>query len=864
MADLPFKSCPPRPRCGCRRFLGTQMLVADRVFAVCIVAITVVAMPAGLSAAPGSGEAAPSDPAGVAFFEKKIRPLLVQQCYKCHSATSEKLKGGLYLDSRDGALAGGETGPAVTPGHPEKSLLIEAVKYSNSDMQMPPKNRLPTSAVADLVQWVQMGAPWPQEAAPAVAKAAAGPTANYERLRREHWAWQPIHAPAIPAVKNAAWARGDVDKFLLAKLEEKGLQPVADANRAALIRRVTFDLIGLAPTPEEVDAFVHDRSANAFETVVDRLLASPHFGEKWGRHWLDVARYAESTGSARNVPYSQAWRYRDYVIDSFNADKPYDQFITEQIAGDLLPYDSPAKHNEQLIATGFLAIGVKDLNEKDRRKYEMDNVDEQIDVTTRAVLGLTVSCARCHDHKFDPIPTADYYSLAGIFTSTEILSGVQIKRGAAGKDYGAPNLLVQLDGQPAAPAPAPAAAGPENARRIQAINARLASARQELQAIRQAGAKGANANRKAARQLVARLEGELQLARGTDGSSVSGTMAMGVRDGVAADTRICVHGEAEDLGPAAPRGFVSVIHLDESAAIPPAHSGRLELAKWMTSEHNPLFSRVMVNRIWQHLFGEGIVRTVDNFGSTGEAPSHPELLDYLANEFADEDFSVKSMIRTLVLSRAYQLGTGNSQANAAIDPGDRLLWRMNPRRLEAEEIRDTMLAAAGTLSLDRPAGSPVAGLPVAEVRAPKFERVFGNDADTHRSVYLPILRSLVPESLDLFDFAEPTMVTGARDTTTVATQALFVMNNPFVIEQSHHFATRLLDAKLPTDAARVELAYRLALSRTPTAAERQRAIAYVADYARSDAGKDGAKSHAEAWASFCQALLGSAEFRYLN
>ncbi|MDB5289538.1 MAG: Planctomycete cytochrome, partial [Phycisphaerales bacterium] len=756
------------------------------------------------------------------------------------------------------------TGPAVVPGHPEKSLLIEAVKYSNDDMKMPPKNRLPASAVADLTQWVQMGAPWPQEAAPAVAKAPAGPAANYEKLRREHWAWQPVKTPAIPAVKNAAWPRSDVDRFLLAKLEEKGLQPVVDADRVALIRRVTFDLIGLPPTPQEVDAFVNDRSAAAFEAVVDRLLASPRFGEKWGRHWLDVARYGESTGSARNVPYSQAWRYRDYVIDSFNSDKPYDRFITEQIAGDLLPYDGPAQHNEQLIATGFLAIGVKDLNERDRRKYEMDNVDEQIDVTTRAILGLTVSCARCHDHKFDPIPTSDYYSLAGIFTSTEILSGVQARRGGALVGYGAPNMLVPLDGPAGAPV-ASAAPKPEDPRKVQMLMTRLNAVRGQIQSLRAAGQNVPPAKRRELRQEINRLQNELKIAQGNAASNAAaGLSAMGVRDGTPADTRICIHGEPEDLGPIVPRGFVGLIHLSDAPAIASSHSGRLELAQWITDEQNPLTARVMANRIWQHLFGEGLVRTVDNFGSTGEAPSHPELLDYLATTFADEDWSVKSLIRALVLSHAYQLSTTASASAATIDPGDRLIWRMNPRRLEAEEIRDAMLFSAGRLDVTRPTASPAATLPVAELRAPRIERLFGANADTHRSVYQPILRSLLPESLDLFDFAEPTMVTGARDTTTVATQALFLMNNAFVIEQSHGLAARVLESKTPSDAAKVDLTYRLTLSRNATAAERQRALAYIADYARSASPKDPARAHAEAWASFCQALLGAAEFRYLN
>ncbi len=853
-----------------------------------------------------------TDAAGLEFYEKKIRPLFVQQCFKCHSTTADKLKAGLYLDSREGILKGGETGPAVVPGHPEQSLLIEAVRYTNQDMQMPPKTRLPAAAVADLVAWVQMGAPAPAGAARSIALATTNPTGSpagpqvqhnlagipYEKLRHDHWAWQPVKAVAAPVVKNTAWPRTDIDRFVLAGLEAKGLHPVGDADRAALVRRVTFDLTGLPPTPAETQAFVSDTAANAFEKVVDRLLASPAFGERWGRHWLDVARYAESTGSSRNVPYNFAWRYRDYVIDSFNKDTPYNRFLTEQLAGDLLPYSTPAQHDQQLVATGFLALGIKDLNEKDRLKYTMDNVDEQIDVTSRSMLGMTVSCARCHDHKFDPIPTSDYYALAGIFKSTEILSGVKGRKGAGGKSYDAPDLLVHLDKAPNAVPEALSAAvvsrsavpAAGKAGAIAELSARLEKANDELRALRAqavavAGSIGGAAAKAqfrprlvAQRQVIAGLTEQLDALQNGAGKAPSadvsavapatGGLAVGVRDAAPIDAQICIRGDTDNLGPEVPRGMVNIFHLPSQPSIDSHHSGRLELAQWITSPQNPLTGRVMVNRIWLHLFGAGLVRTADNFGTTGEAPSHPELLDYLATNFESGGWSVKQTIRSIVLSHAYQLASTYDPANAAADPADRQVWRMSPRRLEAEPIRDAMLAASGQLVLTRPAGSPVMTMPVAELRKNGNDSVIEDSNSTHRSVYLPIVRELVPPVLDVFDFAEPTLVTGSRDVTTVPTQALFLMNNPFVLEQSRRLADKVLAAPKLDDAARVDMAYRLALCRPPTPNETARALQYAASYARDDFAmgntKSGSSPKIDAWTSLCQALFCSAEFRYLN
>ncbi|MFO0950538.1 MAG: DUF1549 domain-containing protein [Isosphaeraceae bacterium] len=377
----------------------------------------------------------------VAFFESRVRPLLVNNCYNCHSANTNA-RGGLRVDDRNGLLQGGNSGPAVVPGRPEESLLIQAVRHGEDVPAMPPRKKLADAEIADLARWIEQGAAWPE--VPGASSLAKKPNARYEALRKNHWAWQPLKDPAPPAVQNASWPRTDVDRFVLAALEAKGLKPVGDADRATLIRRVTFDLTGLPPTPEDVQTFVDDTAPDAFARVVDRLLASPAFGERWGRHWLDVARFGESTGSSRNVPFPHAWRYREYVIDAFNRDVPFDRFVREQVAGDLLPAGSDAERRRNVVATGFLALGVKDVNQRFKVRFVMDNVDEQIDAVSRAVLGLTASCARCHDHKFDPIPQADYYALAGIFQSTDLCAGVRNKMGGGGLDYYDTQMLIEI------------------------------------------------------------------------------------------------------------------------------------------------------------------------------------------------------------------------------------------------------------------------------------------------------------------------------------------------------------------------------------------------------------------------------------
>jgi cytochrome c553 len=845
------------------------------------------------------------DSAGVEFFEKQVRPLLVTHCYTCHSADTNS-RGGLRVDDRNGLLVGGGRGAAVIPGKPEESLLIKAVTRVG-DLKMPPERPLSADDIAILKRWIREGAPWTKVESVSSDKQI---TADYPKLRKEHWAWQPLREPRVPVIPSSAWPRDDIDRFLLARMQEKGLKPVHDADRLALIRRTTFDLTGLPPTLAEIDGFLADHSETAFETLVDRLLASPSFGERWGRHWLDIARYGESTGSARNLPYPHAWRYRDYVINAFNNDKPYDEFLREQLAGDLLPATNSNERAEHLIATGFLALGVKDVNQRFKVRYVMDNIDEQIDTVTRATLALTASCARCHDHKFDPIPTTDYYALAGIFQSTDLCAALRNKMGGGGLDYYDPQMLLRIG--------SPSAAVQPSAELTQRLQRQWSQARLELEAAKSADDQP---KRAAARQKLNRLQADL--ARLND-PAASGPVALGARDArTVGDTAIRIRGVAEKHGPTVPRGFLSVVQFPGEPVVNVRQSGRLELAQWLTSSRNPLVSRVMANRVWHHLFGSGLVKTVDNFGVNGDVPSHPELLDHLATRFIRDGWSIKRLVRSIVLTRAYRLSSSAPPENEAVDPDNRLVWRHSPRRLDAEEIRDATLAAAGRLDLSRPVGSPAMDLPVIELAnngavARRLAEVAA--ASRHRSVYLPLLRGLTPNSLAAFDFAEQGMVTGARDTTTVAPQALYLLNDPFVETQSRALAERLQRQEGLNEAQRIDLAYRLALGRSATTVETGRAAEYVAEYAaaakeslgaaraikvvgkapggkanrsknqkpairkvsqsvvrspkpdgrpRANAAVDDrpaqpADPTTAAWSSFCQALFSSAEFRYLK
>jgi hypothetical protein len=821
--------------------------------------------------------------ADLEFFETKIRPVLAKNCYGCHSSETKSPMGGLFLDTRKGVLTGGKSGPAIVPGKPEDSLLIQAIQYKGR--RMPPSGQLPDTSVADLTRWVAMGAPDPRE------PNTAAPTSSIDIEKgRQYWVFQPPQKTAVPKVKNGKWSSQPIDRFLLARMEQVRILPVPDADRTTLLRRVTLDLTGLPPTPEEIDAFQKDTSRDAYAKVVDRLLASPRFGERWARHWLDVARYADSVGRGRNYAFPFAWRYRDWVIDAFNADMPYDRFVREQVAGDLLPAPSTATRNRQLIATGFLSLGSHDLVEQNPAVFRMDVIDEQINATSRAFMGITVGCARCHDHKFDPIPTTDYYAMAGIFKSTEMLSGLQ-RRPRDNASYFSVNLLAPLSPDPGEEA-ASSAADPQRQVEYDRLTAQLAEFQQNP---RRALAKVMNTTPAQVPQGQAAMklrQYTTDILRQLDQLPLPTDLAMAVRDSPdVADTEVLIKGEIKDAGPTVPRGFPQVMSkLGETAQIPAGHSGRLELAEWLTRRDNPTTARVAVNRIWEHLFGTGIVGSVDNFGLMGEKPVNQPLLDYLAVRFMDQGGSTKKLIREIVMSRAYRLSTATVTRNEKADPDNRLLWRANRRRLEVEAIRDSLLMVAGRLDLTPPAASPVMNLPRAVPVVRRAGRGMSEDyavTMTSRSVYVPVLRNMLPEMFETFDFPEPSETKGVRDVTTVPTQALFLMNSRFVIEQARAAASKLLGADV-TPEQRVTRAYLEVLNRAPSAAELTRALGFVHTAkeeappvdpavvpdpkarrrppARRNPGEPPPlpqiSPELSAWEHLYQALFASAEFRY--
>jgi hypothetical protein len=825
----------------------------------------------------GKGFADKPTPEQLAFFEKKIRPVLVEQCYKCHSAETEKVKGELVLDTRDGLRKGGTTGPAIVPGNPDRSLLIKALRYKDEALAMPPKARLPESVVADFEAWVKMGAPDPREGGAATTR----PPIDIEK-GRTFWAFQLPKKYPVPVIKDSGLTiRNPIDAFVHEKWQAAGVRPVAHADKRTLIRRVTFDLTGLPPTAEEVEAFVADNSPAAFEKIVDRLLASPRFGERWGRHWLDVARYAESTGKAVNVTYPHAWRYRDFVIAAFNADLPYDRFIKEQLAGDLMPASDPKTKAERIIATGFLAIGPKSINERNGTQYELDVADEQIDATTQAFLGLTAACARCHDHKFDPIPTRDYYALAGIFRSTETC-------------YGTIRLIQNIHPSPTIPLPKDSGQPAGTTETLSAAEReRIEKQIDELKKQDQTDLQ---------RRLFVLNQTSLLQSRldAFDQDGKPKVLAMGVRDKPAgrggfagpkgpgpfgpggplppmvrgtpsiADSPIYARGEPDK--PSAervPRGVLQVVSKTPPQIVA-GSSGRLELAEWIASKDNPLTARVMVNRVWLHLFGRGLVPTAGNFGAAGQPPTHPELLDHLAVSFMENGWSVKKLIKTVVMSHTYQLDSRTDARNHDLDPDNLWLWRMSPRRLDAESLRDSMLAISGQLDPTPPLASAVAragegpagGFGPARTGG-NIQQAINDPRNTHRSVYLPIVRDNLPEALALFDAADPSLIAADRPTTTVPSQGLFLLNNPFVIRMADAAADKLM-RETSTETERIRAAYLGFYGRPPAEKELAAAEAFLKRY-HAALAKDRVpvfRHDREAWAAFCQALFASAEFQY--
>ena len=1027
-----------------------------------------------------TGSPAPRDEAAEAFFESRVRPVLAARCYDCHSHSAKKLKAHLYLDTREGWKQGGDSGAAIVERDPDASALVRAVRYDDTNLQMPPKGKLPQHEIDDLVQWVKSGAYDPR------VEPEAAPAAKTKPDGREHWSFLPVRDETPPSVRDERWCANEIDRFVLARLEQEGLAPAPQADKRTLLRRATYDLLGLPPTSAELAAFEADTSREAFEHVVDRLLASPHYGERWGRRWLDLARYSDSNGLDENLAMANAWRYRDWVVNALNRDLPYDQFVAQQLAGDLLPRPADEKAlGEQLAATGFLVLGPKVLAEQDKEKLVMDVVDEEIDVTSKALLGVTMSCARCHDHKFDPWSQRDYYSLAGVFKSTKTLANLDfvsrwsevelatdehkaardafqksvaeaeakiaalVKRGETEASERWPQELAQrllaaqsalvrtqvieaesftrgnviidretwgsaedpivrtgngerpqfaewefeadgrvaleahyaaqdsrpvkllLDGEPLADKALGEVTGswfPESQRwrrvgerelragrhvlRIEsatdlphldafAVHAaansdlcvRLAKARmrsepalapwvdytrgepgrasplskvlgtptpaslEELAARYQLAAtivldewraKKAKdekatglddpANELLRKFLIgpdglflvppgelelafpAELRAELAAARSTrkelDAHAPAPIeKALGVSEGEIVDVPVHIRGSHLNKATSVePRGFPAL--LAERAPPPtiPEHaSGRLQFAQWLADPANPLFARVMANRIWQGHFGAGLVHTPSNFGLRGEAPTHPELLDWLARRFQQEHWSQKSMHRLVMLSSAYRIDSRASAQAAERDPENRLLSHMNRRRLEAEAVRDSLLAASGRL--DPALGGSLLPTKDGDYVTNDQSADAGQYMSTRRSLYLPVIRNSIYDLFATFDYADPSMAIEARSSTTDPSQALLLLNSPLAVGESQAFARSLI-----AGGGLDELWLR-AYQRPPREAERLRAEAFLTDHMAHDSGGEARE---RAWASLCRALCASNEFLYVD
>ncbi|MEJ7592216.1 MAG: DUF1553 domain-containing protein [Planctomycetaceae bacterium] len=1058
------------------------------------------------------------------FFEKRIRPVLAAHCFECHSGDVQE--SGLRVDSLNGLLAGGERGPSIVPGKPDESLLISAIRHSDA-LQMPATRKLPQPLIDDLTQWIRDGAEWPNAEPVTIAPMPAAQERMPTESEKQFWAFQTPHRIPVPQVVDVnGWVRTPVDHFILEQLESKHLLPNHITDKRTLIRRATLALIGLPPTRDEVRAFLADESPAAFASVVERLLSSPRYGERWGRHWLDVVRYADSNGLDENLAFGNAWRYRDYVIDAFNSDRPYDEFLREQLAGDLLPAAASADIQlRRIIATGFLSLGAKMLAEDDPVKMEMDIIDEQIDTLGKAVLGMTIGCARCHDHKFDPISAHDYYALAGIFKSTKTMDNFGVVARWQERPIALPEVIAERDHQKSAAEAVQA----DIVRRMQRETDRITSeARAQLAAYLlaaerqlraeefQAGATPIADNEArrsapecllleaedyargnvmkdttnygfgigvlvnqgelpnfveydvelplaglyqfdlryaaaaarptimlidgksittdatdqvtgswtgesqtwfveaivevAAGKHVVRLEnagpfphidklciaptiGDLptlpsvaaetpekpaiplhapivanwvklltaqrdvagapfglwwklrttgsleasldssplnamvlsdpmpttlaalalryqELANGEDsphlaplktllsGSESPLTLgdkaesvyseavvtelkllrekkaateaaipaiaeAMSVSEGSPQNLRIHLRGSHTSLGVEVPRRMPRVLTRGAESPITDETSGRFRLAEWLTRPSHPLTARVLVNRVWQAHFGEGLVRSPDNFGRLGEKPSHPELLDWLAIRFVDDGWSIKSLHRLILNSAVWQQTTELNQAAAAIDPENRLLWRMNRRRLEAEAIRDSLLAIGGGLDTtmggtllpteNRKYVTSTANINVDIYEAPR------------RTIYLPVVRSALNDYLTAFDFGDPSSMSGQRDRTTVAPQSLFLMNSKLVASQSKNLATSLLES-IATDAGRIAEAFERFYSRPPTQSEIESSLGFIARYEDTlrSRGTAAEQLRPEAWQAFCRALMATSEFLYVN
>ena len=753
---------------------------------------------------PSVARAAEPDAKQIEFFENKIRPVLVESCHKCHSSETEqqnKLRGGLLLDTKTGWQKGGDSGPAIVPGKPNEGTLLKFLKHegaaANGVVAMPPKGKLDAAVIRDFERWIADGAADPR------TDAGTKPVASGIDIAKgkQFWSFQPPREPTVPNIQNPkVELRNAIDRFVHSKWDEQGLTPAPPADRRALLRRVYLDLIGLPPTAEQVEAFLADRSPDAYSKVVEKLLASPQHGEKWARHWLDVARYAEDQAHTFGVkPKTQAWRYRDWVIAALNNDMPYDRFVKLQIAGDMLP-DAPADNFTKFAGLGFIGLGAEYYRDGNcGPRADADELDDKVDTLTRGFLGLTVACARCHDHKFDPVPTKDYYALAGIYAGTK-LSDAPL--GSADE------LKAYTDAQ-----------------------ANLKKAEDKLRKAQAAlKAKKSDATPEQVKELtdeVAKLKKEMPPA----------PAVVHVVSGNGPGMKILVRGNPMVKGEDVPKGFLQVL---PSSADSGKDFSRLDLANAIASKDNPLTARVIVNRVWSWHFGRGLVATPSNFGSLGDRPSHPELLDWLAVNFVKNGWSMKWLHRQIVLSSVYQLDSRPNAEGDKIDAANVYLWHANRRRLDIELWRDSLLAVSGTL--DRTLGGPTFNL--KDVNA------------NRRTVYAKVSRHELDGLLRLFDFPDANVTADRRTATTVPQQQLFALNSEFMASQAKAFAARV--EKLgKTDAERVTAAYRLAFGRSPDTRELELAERFLKLPPKSD-------DKLTRWQQYAQVLLASNELMYVD
>jgi hypothetical protein len=767
------------------------------------------------------GQDAAADPEG--FFESKVRPLLAANCVECHGPT--KASNALRLDSREAILKGGDSGPAIVPGDVEKSLLAIAIKHDENELiQMPPKGPLPEQAVADLRAWIAAGAKWPETAAKPIIS------------DKPHWAFLPLQS-VIPPDDLTGWAEQPIDRFIAAAQRENAVAPVRAASKHALLRRAYFDLIGLPPAPDRIESFVADERPDAFQRVIDELLASPRYGERWGRHWLDLVRYADTAGDNSDYPIPQAYLYRDYCIDALNADVPYDRFLHEQLAGDILARQAPKDdYNRLVIATGFIAqakrIGTRELE-------DMHLIIEDTLATVGPVmLGLSIRCARCHDHKYEPLTQQDYYALYGIFASTQypFAGAEEVRKQTKFAPLIHPDDLKQRKDR--------------RDEQIARLKAEIAQLDEQQQ-----GSSDTNEQLKTLREELSRLEKD---------DCLSGvTTAYAVAELTPTDVKLQKNGSPRSTGDIVPRGVPRILNSGDFT-IAAGSSGRLELAHWVTDKSSHLTARVMANRIWQFHFGKPLVPTPSDFGLRGTPPTHPELLDWLAKEFIDSGWSMKAMHRRIMLSKSYQLSAESDVANMERDAGNTWYWRFDRRRLDAESLRDTTLALGGTLDLSRPGPHP---FPEPSTWRFSAHRQFNQVCypSNHRSVFLMVQRLHAHPYLSLFNGPDTSLSTPMRDTSTVPLQALFLLNNELVHNQSTGFAQSLIDQE-PDPAARLQLAFMTALARPPTTTEQSRSLAFLAAYTQAlqEEGCAAEKQELESWSALTRTMMRSNEFFYVE